>query len=299
MSADIAVTAATPAAPPRRALYWSIRRELWENRSLYLAPLGVAGVVLFSMFVSTVGLARRRAATLLLPFDQQRIAIAKHYDMAAVVIMFTVLIVGIFYCLDALYGERRDRSILFWKSLPVSDFTTVLAKLCIPLVVLPAFAFMLIVTVQMAILMQSNAVLLAHHMPPTTYAQYPFFEEALILLYGLVALALWHAPIYGWLLVVSGWAKRATFLWAFLPLAVLCVAERITLGTTYFGKWLQYRLMGHATVAFNMKPHAVVNSISQLTPLRYLATGGLWAGLIFTAICLGTTVWLRRYREPI
>ena len=52
--------------------------------------------------------------------------------------MFTTFIVGVFYCLDALHGERRDRSILFWKSLPVSDLTTVLSKASIPLVVLPA-----------------------------------------------------------------------------------------------------------------------------------------------------------------
>jgi ABC-2 type transport system permease protein len=298
MSAGMNETTA-PVARPSRPLYWSIRREVWENRSLYLAPLAVAAVVLFSMFVSTVGLARRRAATLLLPLEQQRAVIEKPYDMAAVVILFTVFIVGIFYCLDALYGERRDRSILFWKSLPVSDLTAVVAKICIPLVVLPVFAFTLIVIAQVLMLVQSNAVLLAHHMPPTTYAQYPFIEQTVILLYGFVALALWHAPIYGWLLVVSGWAKRATFLWAFLPLAAIGVAERITIGTSYFGKWLQYRVAGHATVAFNMKPHAVVNSFSQLTPGRYLTTSGLWTGLIFAAICLGATVWLRRYREPI
>ena len=56
------------------------------------------------------------------------------YDMAAGLLMLDLLIVGVFYCLDALHGERRDRSMLFWKSLPVSDLTTVLAKASIPLV---------------------------------------------------------------------------------------------------------------------------------------------------------------------
>jgi ABC-2 type transport system permease protein len=216
-----------------------------------------------------------------------------------VVIFFTVFVVGIFYCLDALHGERRDRSILFWKSLPVSDTTTVLAKLCIPLVVLPAFAFPIIITAQVLMLLESNAILLAHHMSPMSYAQYPFLHHTVILLYGFVALALWHVPIYAWLLLVSGWAKRATFLWAFLPFAVTAVAERITAGTSHFGKWIQYRVMGHAALAFNMKPNAVVDSLSQLTPGRYLVTPGLWTGLIFGGICLGATVWLRRYREPI
>ncbi len=67
--------------------------------------------------------------------------IEQPYTFAAGCIMATAFIVGVFYCLDALHGERRDRSILFWKSLPVSDLTTVLSKASIPLVVLPLLSF--------------------------------------------------------------------------------------------------------------------------------------------------------------
>src|SRR5204862_251954 len=80
---------------------------------------------------------------------QQREAIAMPFDIAAALLMLTQLLVGAFYCLDPLHGERRDRSILFWKSLPVSDLTTVLSKASIPLVVLPLLTFTITVAMQL------------------------------------------------------------------------------------------------------------------------------------------------------
>src|SRR5438132_13703895 len=130
-------TVAPAAESPTRPLYWSIRRELWENRSIYIAPLVVAGVFLLGVLISMVYLPERRRATLLLDPAAQRAAIERPYDVGAILLILTAFLVGVFYCLDALHGERRDRSILFWKSLPVSDLTTVLSKASIPLVVLP------------------------------------------------------------------------------------------------------------------------------------------------------------------
>ena len=98
--------------PTNRPLYWSVWRELWENRSIYIAPLIVAAVQVFGFAISTIGLAERRRAVLLLDPAHQRAAIEQPYDLAAMMMIFTVFIVGVFYCLDALHGERRDRSIL-------------------------------------------------------------------------------------------------------------------------------------------------------------------------------------------
>ena len=120
-----------------RPMYWSVQRELWENRSVYIAPLLVVAVFLFGFVISTIGMPQRRPATLKLSAEKQRAAIGQPYDVAAIALTITSFIVGLFYCLDALHGERRDRSILFWKSMPVSDLTTVLSKASIPLVVLP------------------------------------------------------------------------------------------------------------------------------------------------------------------
>src|SRR5205085_6202403 len=97
-----------PAIPATRTLYWAVRREVWENRSIYLAPLAVAGVVLLGFLISTIGLPARVRAASADPMQQYQ-AVAQPYVVAAVAMMLTTLAVGVFYSLDALYGERRDR----------------------------------------------------------------------------------------------------------------------------------------------------------------------------------------------
>src|SRR5438445_10308270 len=269
-------------AAATRPFYWSVWRELWENRSIYVAPLIVAAVQVFALASTAVGLAERRRAVLLLDDPvKQRAAIEATYDAAAMMMIFVVFIVGVFYCLDALHGERRDRSILFWKSLPVSDLTTVLSKITIPLVILPVIAFALVVCVQVIMLLMSSVNLLAHGVSPaTTFAHFPVFQNWLVMLYGLIAIALWHAPIYGWLFLVSGSARRATFLWAVLPLIVIQIFEKITFNTSYFGKMLQHRLMGFAPHAFvfHGEGHPTIDSLVQFTTGRCLGSGGLLLG---------------------
>src|SRR6266536_420201 len=255
-----------------RPFYWSVKRELWENRSIYIAPLIVAIVVLFGFLVSTGGLPERRRAVLLLDPAKARAAIDTPYNVAAIMLIFTAFIVGVFYCLDALHGERRDRSILFWKSLPVSDLTTVLSKVAVPLV-----------------------VLLPRSLAATTWANFNLFQQSLIVLYGLVAIALWHAPIYGWALLVSGWVRRATFLWAILPLLAISFFEKITFNTSHFASMLKDRVLGFAPEAFAFHAHAV----PQLTPGRYLSAPGLWLGLVFAAVFIAAAIRLRRYRGPL
>jgi len=285
-----------------RPLYWSVLRELWENRSIYIAPLVAAGVVLFGFAISTIGLPQRRRALLMLDPAQQRAAIERPYDIAALMIVLTAFLVGVFYCLDALHGERRDRSIQFWKSLPVSDLTTVLSKASIPLVVLPLFICAIIVATHLIMLLLGSAVLLMSGMSAATlWPQLKFIPSPLALIYALTAIALWHAPIYGWLLLISGWARRATFLWAVLPPLAICAFERTAFHTSHFASLLQYRFCGWLSQAFLFQRQGSVpiGPLTELTPGNFLSTPGLWIGLAFAAAFLAAAVRLRRYREPI
>ena len=285
-----------------RPFYWSVWRELWENRSLYIVPVIVAAVQVFGFAITTIGLADRRRAVLLLDSAHQRAAIEQPYDLAAMMMIFTVFIVGIFYCLDALHGERRDRSILFWKSLPVSDLTTVFSKATIPLVVLPFIAFVMTLCVQLTMIFETGAVLIFHGMSPaTTWTRVPFFQNFVVLFYGLIAIALWHAPIYGWALLISGWVRRATFLWAVLPLIAIQIFEKITFGTSYFGAFLKHRLFGFAPGAFDFqgRDHPTIDSLVQLTPGKYLSSAGVWIGLLVAVGFISAAIRQRRYRGPI
>src|SRR3989475_13297422 len=119
---------APAAMPATRPMYWSVRRELWENRSIYIAPLAVAAVFMLGFLISLIGLPHSMRALAALDAAHQPAVLARPYSHAAMLLILIAFIVGVFYSLDALHGERRDRSILFWKSLPVSDLTTVLSK---------------------------------------------------------------------------------------------------------------------------------------------------------------------------
>jgi ABC-2 type transport system permease protein len=216
--------------------------------------------------------------------------------------MLTGIVVSVFYCLDALHGERRDRSILFWKSLPVSDATTVLAKASIPLVILPLLTFAITVAMQWLMLLLSSAVLLASGLSVATlWTKLSFLRMSWLLLYHvLTAHALWPAPIYCWLLLVSGWPRRATFLWAALPLVAIAGVEQIAFHTWHFAALVGSRLIGAAPTVALTSPHMFpTDPMTHITPAQFLTSPGLWIGLAFAAACLAAAVRLRHYREPI
>jgi ABC-2 type transport system permease protein len=291
---------APAAIPEMRSMYWAVRRELWENRSIYIAPLAAAGVALFGFLLSLVHLPEKVRAASTLNSMQQHEQIQQLFDATAAVLMGTFLIVGMFYCVEALQRERRDRSILFWKSLPVSDVTTVAAKASIPFVVLPLLTFAITVAAQFLMLLASSVMLAGSGLSVSAYwAQVSFFQMSLLLLYHLITVhVLWSAPIYGWLLLVSAWAQRATFLWAVLPPLAICTLEKILFNTTHFAAFLGHFFTGgseglYAPGTMPMDP------MTHLTPGRFLSTPGLWIGLVVTAAFLAGAVRLRRYRGPI
>jgi ABC-2 type transport system permease protein len=299
---NLAPIAPAPSAPTR-PFYWSVRRELWENRSLYIAPLVVTAFVLLGSLISLFDLPRRLQALPALDLAARRAMLVQPFSMAPAPIMLATLLVGVFYALDALYGERRDRSILFWKSLPVSDRTTVLSKAAIPMLVLPAIAFALSVATVFAMLLLGTAILAANGIGAAPlWADSWLVQQPLIMIYGLAVHALWFAPIYGWLLLVSAWARRTPVLWAALPLAAIAL-EKIAANSSHVGLLLKYRVVGAMAEAFaGTRPEAAAGNIDhlwQLTPARFLSAPGLWLGLLFAAVCLAAAVRLRRNREPI
>lgn len=293
---------------PARRMYWSLRRELWENRSIYIAPLAAAAVAVVAFVIGMIALPGHRMSTVMaLNPARQRAQIILPYDIATGLIMATAFFVGLYYCLDALHSERRDRSILFWKSLPVSDLTTVLSKASIPLALM-LFSFVLTFVTQFIMLLLSSAVVLADGLNVTTlWTNVSLFQRSLMLLYHLVTVhALWYAPIYAWLLLVSAWARRATFLWAVLPPLAISAIEKIAFNTSYFGVWLAYRFSGPEAFNISSSPGlsaqaggVSMTGMTALDPAKFFSTPGLWIGLIVAAALLFAAAQLRRYRGPI
>ncbi|HEX6749390.1 MAG TPA: hypothetical protein VF092_18995 [Longimicrobium sp.] len=291
---------APAAPPPTRPLYWSVRRELWENRSIHLAPLGVAAFAVVALVIHGVTMPSHMPG--MLGNDPAHAGSASvSYRVAAILMLATAMVVGAFYCIDALSGERRDRSILFWKSLPVPDRTAVLAKATIPLVVLPLLTFAAIVAMHLALLLLSSAALLAQGqgVAPLWREVQPLRMWA-ALLYALAAMALWHAPVYGLLLLASGWARRTAALWVVLPLLAAGVLEKLTMDTLRVASLVIYALVGWYPRAFAPGPRDGVPfpPSAPFTPATLLATPSLWIGLALAAVFLAAAVRMRRHREP-
>ena len=224
--------------PPARTMRWSIQRELWENRSIYLAPLAIATLFLLGFAISTFRLPGKLRSVSELDSTRLHDTIIQPYHWASLLIMGATFIVAFFYCLDALYGERRDRSILFWKSLPVSDLTTVLSKMAIPLIVLPLLTVVITIATHWLMLLLSSIVVLASGMKlALLWTHLPLFQMWTMLLFHLLVVhGLYYAPFYAWMLLVSGWARRAPFLWALLPPLAIGFVEKIAFNTLTLAK---------------------------------------------------------------
>jgi len=280
-----------------RPLYWSVRRELWQHRMLYVAPLVVCAVVLAGYALGAVRVGRYvRAAAAGGAGDN----LLTPYSFLAMGLIITGFGVGSLYCLGALYGERRDRSFLFWKSLPVSDLTTVTAKAAVPLVVLPAIVWALTVATHLVMLLVGSVIVLAQGLNVTTlWANLPLGRIWLILAYGLVTNALWHAPVYAWFLLVSAWARRVPILWALAPPLALCAIEAMVSRPAPLRAWLLHRLTGGPSLAFapSVQGDKGLGRLPQIDPLKFLSTPGLWLGLLVAAAFLAAAVWRRRRRE--
>jgi ABC-2 type transport system permease protein len=267
---------------PRR-YYWSLRRELWEHPSIYVAPVAAGALAVVAYLLSSVRVVGQTQV--------EDVVLGRPFAFAAGLVMFSTIAVGVFYSLDTLYGERRDRSILFWKSLPVSDATTVAAKVTVPLVILPLLTT--VVAIAALIVMIVTGSLLTGSPNP------PLGRSAVLLLYHMFAVhALWWAPFFGWMLLISAWARRAPLVWAVVPIVGISFAENIAFNTSGFADMLRSRL--------NFSPEAIVakgampiDPSTHLTPGSFLSSPGLWLGLALLVAFAVVAARLRRSNGPI
>lgn len=298
-----------------------IRRELIEHRSSWVVTSVFGALFVLAAVLAVFGLVRiggiHGAMTLAEvgdEFDPGMLSPALQVLMMSIATVLNIVMtfVVFFYFLDALYAERKDRSILFWKSLPVSDLQVVGSKYLNGIIAIPLLTVVVfLVTAALVTLIGGTGLMLGGASVGELFASAPgaLARVTLMLLYTLAFQALWFVPIDGWLLLVSAFAKRAVLGWALVPPVLLVVAERTLLGTRHFAELLAHRLVGGFELAFSGERHGLlmdsngvmVSTFPMLgeffTPGRLLAAPPLWAGIVVGLLFLAGAVWLRRWRD--
>lgn len=291
--------APAPVAPTRPWL-WSVRRELWENRWVYWTPAGLACLLFAGFLLSTFTLPGRLQRLAAADPAAQVRGVSLPFSVVASMLILSTFLTAAFYCAEALHGERRDRSLLFWKSMPVSDLTTVLSKLTVPVLVAPVVAIVATLALQAAMLAVS-AVVLARSGAGAglLFRSLPLVQMPVVMVYGVFVHALWFAPLYAWALFVSAWARRSPLAWVVLPPLALGMAEKVATGSSVVGRFLRWRVLGAMGRAFDPTPGPGPSmlTLAETTPLRFLLSPGLWAGLALTALLVWGAARLRRRLE--
>jgi ABC-2 type transport system permease protein len=289
-----------------RTLLLLIRREYWEHRVLWSAPLVLAAIYLLLCMLPTAvapggmwsGQMPGSAAAGVRLFVRLQVLFAG--------CLFALLaIVEFFYLTDCLYAERRDRSILFWKSLPVSDSATVLSKLLVAVLVTPLGVLLLAIVVN-TLAFGALYIRLREH--PFAWKFMQWDTAAWLRLNGALllhvpVLALWYAPLAGYQLLVSAWARSSVFVWTVLPLLALSLAERFAFGSWDFGNYLMYRILGGFDVfrdgiTLRGVTAETFESLAQTkSALQMLARKDLWIGVAVAAGFVFAAIRIRRYRD--
>lgn len=245
----------------------------------------------------------------LLPEKKQVALIAVVYSMLSVLMFIVLGSIAAFYALDALYADRRDRSVLFWKSLPLSDAETVLSKYFFAIVAIPLVAIVASLAAQLVVA-TGGSIKLALTGGPAALMWNPQALGAGVatsLIFGLV-IVLWYAPIAAYLMLASAWAPKAPFLWAGLPPTAAVILERIATGTDHLGDFLVWRLFGPFKALGgdgSDAPGLVIDSdnlpgtagtlVERIADL--LLSPSTFLGLVAAAALIAGAIWLRRYRE--
>lgn len=308
---------AAPATAPRpvRPFYWSVMRELWENRSLVIAPLAVGGFILLLLIVSSLNTSHEVRQLADVPPQMQGQVATWGYGIVAWALSVVMHVTVFFYLLDALQGERKDRSVLFWKSMPVSDTTTVLSKIFTALVISGAIVVAVAIATQLAVMLLASVILLIGGASPAAiWSHSQLAQMTIVIIYWQLAVALWYAPVAAWLLFVSAWAKRVTILWALLTPVALAVFERVAFRTRYVGDVLKSRIEDPVLGEFlrNVRGGRLTigdktvdaqgltgRALDGIDPVGFLTNPWLWVGLVVAAAFIAAAIWMRRYREPL
>ena len=295
-----------------------IQREFWEHRSIYVTPLVIGLVISLMSITGQVSIsANEHVDTAILGMSNVSEEARATTISVMMLVVFTLFalaaaVLTVFYSLDSLYAERKDKSILFWRSIPVTDFETVFSKLIVALLAIPlvTFAAVMVTHMLVGVIMSVWLGIRGGDAWHLIWQAAPLAGNWTAMFAMLFASALWLSPFVGWFLLVSAYTKRSPMLMAFLPIIVVPMLERMLLGTHMIGNAIFIRSAQNPifkdadTLSYMFKDedlHSLAESgISLLSILdigRFVSSPGLWLGLIVCGLFTTAAIYVRRYRD--
>ena len=295
-----------------------IKRELWEHRSIFVTPIAIGTVVTLGVLMMLVFASGFAAELDMVIFGAQNLA--GDAERKAVLTVFFVgtswlfvvalTFLTVFYSLDSLYAERKDKSILFWRSLPVTDAETVISKLLTAMLVLPAIMALGIFATHLINLVATSiwVAMKGGDAGTLIWGSISIFDNWAAALIVLLASGIWMSPFIGWFLFVSTWSKRMPLLLAFMPPFVIAMGEGIVFRSRYFLTAIAER--GDMTPLFKIgnledffeeeQWREGVGSLTLLDKIDlvgFLTSPALWGGAIVCGLFVSGAIYLRRYRD--
>ena len=295
-----------------------IRREIWEHRAIYVTPIAIAvivslislaGMVTVSAFDKEVNLALFSASNIAGDAERQA-ALTVFFLGTSWVFLFALAILTTFYALDSLYAERKDKSILFWRSLPITDAETVISKLLTAVFVLPLFTVAAIIATHLVNLVITTGWVMARggNAAHLVWGSVTLFDNWTAALVVTVASAIWMSPLIGWFLFVSAFTKRSPLLMAFMPLIIIPIIEWIffrskLFASAVFGRGEMIPLFREMDIeGFFDEERMRVNEelVSLLAHIdigKFLLNPSVWAGVVVCGLFATAAIYVRRYRD--
>jgi ABC-2 type transport system permease protein len=290
-----------------------IKREIWEHRSIFVTPLVVAIIVTLgtiSAIVFVSGFAQELemavfGATQMAGDKGLRILLTGFFTGTSIPFIIAMVVLTIFYSLDSLYAERKDKSILFWRSLPVTDAEAVVSKLITAVIVIPLVTVIAIIGTHIINLIITSIWLSVKggDAGQLIWSSLSLMSDWLAALIVSMASAITLLPFVGWFLCVSAYTKRSPLLMAFLPLALLPLIEWIFLRTHYFADWAFMRLRLRDLVRDTVGDENILvsdhiaNLLIHLDFVQFMSSPSVWTGIVVSALLTTGAMYVRRFRD--
>ncbi len=295
-----------------------IKREFWEHRSIWVTPVAIATVITLGTLTALMFAGEFADELNVVIFGAQNLAgdterralLTGFFVGLSPLFLLGLAILVIFYALDSLYAERKDKSILFWRSLPVTDAETVISKLLTALLLIPGVTVLALFATHLLNLIITGlwVSLKGGSASALIWGSVSLFDNWTAAFLVIYCMGIWMSPFLGWFLFVSAFTKRSPLLVAFMPLVLIPMLEGIFARSSHFAEavWARGPMIplfkSIDLETFIDEQHArvneeMINLLGHIDLGKFFTSIDTWFGLIICGLLTTAAIYVRRFRD--